>query len=222
MKKVLELLREKRSNYNEVINGMRKSLSDEMNEKLFDNVDVFGIKQDRYGKDESTPILDIINALKKRVNGPKVMKKELDALRNQLCELERKIYVGLDDRREAQKDLQVKIDNITSSIIKDLNNIVDFNTLRIVNIDVKKLTSEQESKLVEVMKSESFVVIESNKRKFYRFVGVLHDKGGLKSLSHVVFSKIEGKVTEDRNFIGSISTDKVDVKGFLNSEYNLF
>ena len=141
MKKVLELLREKRSNYNEVINGMRKSLSDEMNEKLFDNVDVFGIKQDRYGKDESTPILDIIQALKNRIVAPKVMGKELEALRNQLCELERKIYIGLDDRREAKKDLQVKIDNITSNVIKDLNNIVDFNTLRIVNIDVKKLTS---------------------------------------------------------------------------------
>lgn len=38
MKELLELLRSKRSSYHEKVEGLRKSLSEEMDEKLFDNV----------------------------------------------------------------------------------------------------------------------------------------------------------------------------------------
>lgn len=222
MKELLELLRSKRSSYHEAVEGLRKSLAEDMDEKLFDNVEVFGLKQDNYGAEKGVQLLDVIQALKNQVVTPKSMSKELDALRNHLVELERKIYVGLDDRREAKKALQEKVNKLSVKALEEVKELVDFDTLRVVSFKVKKLTSEQEKKLVEVMESESFVMLERHQGYFYRFVGVLNDKGSFKSFSHAVFNKLEGKVTEDRNFISSIETEKVEAKGFLEQEYHLF
>ena len=193
MKELLELLRSKRSNYHEAVEGLRKSLSEEMDEKLFDNVQVFGLKQDKYGEEEGIQLLDVIQALKNQVVTPKSMSKELNVLRNHLVELERKIYVGLDDRREAKKALQEKVNKLSVKALEELKELVDFDALRVVSFKIKKLTSEQEKKLVEVMESEDFVMLEGHQGYFYRFVGVLKDKGSFKSFLMLSSISLKGK-----------------------------
>lgn len=218
MQSLLDFMREKRSEYHSQVNEMRKSLDKEMDQKLPKNLDIYMTDSDAE-EGESTSLLDILNVLRKRVVVPVSMKQDFESLDKVLSALEVRVRVGEDDRREALKDLNVKIDKLTQKTAKELGDAVDFNELRIVAIKVGKLDKGQEKKLLEVMEKEGFPVTESHQGQFYRFVGRLHDKRGLKSLSHVVFSKLEGKVTDDRNFISNISTSTVGVKTFLEGKH---
>lgn len=218
MQSLLAFMREKRSEYNTQVNEMRKSLDKEMDQKLAKNLDIYMTDSDAE-EGESTSLLDILNVLRKRVVVPASMKQDFESLDKVLSALEVRVRVGEDDRREALKDLNVKIDKLTQKTAKELGDAVNFNELRIVAIKVGKLDKEQEKKLLKVMADEGFPVTESHQGYFYRFVGRLHDKRGLKSLSHVVFAKLEGKVTDDRNFISNISTSTVGVKTFLEGKH---
>ena len=218
MQSLLAFMREKRSEYNTQVNEMRKSLDKEMDQKLAKNLDIYMTDSDAE-EGESTSLLDILNVLRKRVVVPASMKQDFESLDKVLSALEVRVRVGEDDRCEALKDLNVKIDKLTQKTAKELGDAVDFNELRIVAIKVGKLDKEQEKKLLKVMADEGFPVTESHQGYFYRFVGRLHDKRGLKSLSHVVFAKLEGKVTDDRNFISNISTSTVGVKTFLEGKH---
>lgn len=219
MKHLLVLLRDIRSKYSTEVETLKSSLESEMDEKLYNNVDVYGIK----GKDESDdedrmPILDVIEALTRKTRAhdmTKPMREDYEALSELLSKMEQKIRIGLDDRRAAKEALKGKTDILFKSAEQELNELVDFSSLRIVSFKVGKLTKEEEKKLVEVMESEDFVMIEDHESYHYRFVGKVEDKGRFKSQSHVVFSKLEGKVTDDRNFISNISTKGFDAKQFL-------
>lgn len=218
MQSLLAFMREKRSEYNTQVNEMRKSLDKEMDQKLAKNLDIYMTDSDAE-EGESTSLLDILNVLRKRVVVPVSMKQDFESLDKVLSALEVRVRVGEDDRCEALKDLNVKIDKLTQKTAKELGDAVNFNELRIVAIKVGKLDKDQEKKLLNVMADKGFAVTESHEGQFYRFVGRLHDKRGLKSLSHVVFAKLEGKVTDDRNFISNISTSTVGVKTFLEGKH---
>lgn len=221
MQELLEKLRSKRSEYYQESSALSKKLVVEMDEKLFDNVDVYGLKgEDEEGNLVETSLLDVIDALKSKVNVLKPMVEDLKNLNKQLSMLETKIRIGVDDRNQAKKALVEKTSVIFNKKVNEINELVNFDNLRIVIFKTNKMTSKEELKLVEVMVSEGFALIEQHEGYHYKFIGYLNDKGKFKSLSHVVFSKIEGKVTEDRNFISNISTKTVDVKGFLEHSYH--
>lgn len=225
MKDLLVKLRDVRSNYVTQSLMLAKELDVEMNEKLYDNITVYGLKGEERYEDQDClvgmPMLNVIEALtrKTRVNDvTKPMREDFEALQSLLSKMEVKIRIGLDDRREAKKNLKEKEAVRMASAVSELNKLVDFNSLRVVSFKVGKLTKEEELKLVDVMESEDFVLFEQHEGYHYRFFGKVADKGSLKSQSHVVFSKIEGKVTSDRNFISNISTKEVSAESFLIRE----
>lgn len=119
-------------------------------------------------------------------------------------------------------NISKQIDNVYKKARLDFSAIIDFDNLLFVRIPVKKFDESQREHLIEVM-SENGIYPLFNDVNLERmaFAGVVENQERIPKLNHFIFNMLDGKVTTDRNLIGSITVKPMpeeDLVSFLSQE----
>lgn len=130
---------------------------------------------------------------------------------------------------QKEDSAKLKLNNISKQIATvykkarlDFSTVIDFDNLLFVRIPVKKFDESHREKLIDVM-SENGIYSLCNDVGLERmtFAGVVENQENIPKLSHFIFNMLDGKVTTDRNLIGSITVKpmpEADLVSFLSQK----
>ena len=129
--------------------------------------------------------------------------EEMNLLRKNILNRENEL-------KNKQKVLDESLEKYEEEAKKEIKKYIDFENSLIVEIPHHMFNEENKSLIIDLMKKNGFEKLKESHINKFHFLGSIEDQDKIKKLKHFLYDWIKD-VVNDRNFIGSMSVEKITV-----------
>lgn len=160
-------------------------------------------------EDSGMTLTNVIEQLQSCQMNP-FMKQQMASLMEEMNLLRKNILNRENELKNKQKVLDESLEKYEEEAKKEIKKYIDFENSLIVEIPHHMFNEENKSLIIDLMKKNGFEKLKESHINKFHFLGSIEDQDKIKKLKHFLYDWIKD-VVNDRNFIGSMSVEKITV-----------
>lgn len=160
-------------------------------------------------EDNGMTLTNVIEQLQSCQMNP-FMKQQMASLMEEMNLLRKNILNRENELKNKQKVLDESLEKHEEEAKKEIKKYIDFENSLIVEIPHHMFNEENKSLIIDLMKKNGFEKLKESHINKFHFLGSIEDQDKIKKLKHFLYDWIKD-VVNDRNFIGSMSVEKITV-----------
>lgn len=160
-------------------------------------------------EDSGMMLTNVIEQLQSCQMNP-FMKQKMASLMEEMNLLRKNILNRENELKYKQKVLDESLEKYEEEAKKEIKKYIDFENSLIVEIPHHMFNEENKSLIIDLMKKNGFEKLKESHINKFHFLGSIEDQDKIKKLKHFLYDWIKD-VVNDRNFIGSMSVEKITV-----------
>lgn len=160
-------------------------------------------------EDSGMMLTNVIEQLQSCQMNP-FMKQKMASLMEEMNLLRKNILNRENELKNKQKVLDESLEKYEEEAKKEIKKYIDFENSLIVEIPHHMFNEENKSLIIDLMKKNGFEKLKESHINKFHFLGSIEDQDKIKKLKHFLYDWIKD-VVNDRNFIGSMSVEKITV-----------
>lgn len=160
-------------------------------------------------EDSGMTLTNVIEQLQSCQMNP-FMKQQMASLMEEMNLLRKNILNRENELKNKQKVLDESLEKHEEEAKKEIKKYIDFENSLIVEIPHHMFNEENKSLIIDLMKKNGFEKLKESHINKFHFLGSIEDQDKIKKLKHFLYDWIKD-VVNDRNFIGSMSVEKITV-----------
>lgn len=160
-------------------------------------------------EDSGMTLTNVIEQLQSCQMNP-FMKQQMASLMEEMNLLRKNILNRENELKNKQKVLNESLEKHEEEAKKEIKKYIDFENSLIVEIPHHMFNEENKSLIIDLMKKNGFEKLKESHINKFHFLGSIEDQDKIKKLKHFLYDWIKD-VVNDRNFIGSMSVEKITV-----------
>lgn len=160
-------------------------------------------------EDSGMMLTNVITQLQSCQMNP-FMKQQMASLMEEMNLLRKNILNRENELKNKQKVLDESLEKHEEEAKKEIKKYIDFENSLIVEIPHHMFNEENKSLIIDLMKKNGFEKLKESHINKFHFLGSIEDQDKIKKLKHFLYDWIKD-VVNDRNFIGSMSVEKITV-----------